>query len=74
MNTKSLNIVLLFSFLVFVLSGCATIQKKSKPFKHNTPLIKDDIKSAGKKEIDKTIEMGPNPTTVSYTHLRAHET
>jgi len=62
MNTKSLNIVLLFSFLIFVLSGCATIQKKSKPFKHNTPLIKDDIKSAGKKEIDKTIEMGPNPT------------
>jgi len=62
MNIKSIKILLLFSFLIFVLNGCASTQIKSKPFKHNTPLIKDDIKKAGKIEIDKTVEMGPNPT------------
>jgi len=37
------------------------IQKKNKPFKHNTPLIKDDIRKAGKAEIAKTLELGPKP-------------
>ena len=62
MNIKSIKILSLFLFLIFVLNGCASSQIKSKPFKHNTPLIKDDIKKAGKKEINKTVEMGPNPT------------
>ena len=33
----------------------------NKPFKHNTPLIKEDIKKTGKAEIQKTLELGPKP-------------
>ena len=29
--------------------------------KHNTPLIKDDIRKSGKMEIEKTVNMGPQP-------------
>jgi type IV pilus assembly protein PilQ len=50
--------------LGFVLSGCANSQfakKYNKPFKHNTPLIKKDMKALGKAEIAKTLEMGPKP-------------
>ena len=45
----------------FFLTGCQTVNKSKKPFQHNTPLIKDDIKSEGKAEIAKTLEMGPKP-------------
>ena len=63
MNFKLIKIFVLFSFLVLSLTGCASGQLgKSKTFKHNTPLIKDDIKKSGKIEIDKTVEMGPKPT------------
>ncbi len=47
-----------------ILNGCANskfARKYNKPFKHNTPLIKDDIKKSGKAEIAKTLEMGPKP-------------
>ncbi len=50
--------------LGFVLSGCANSQfakKYNKPFKHNTPLIKKDLKALGKAEIAKTVEMGTKP-------------
>ena len=44
------------------LNGCATNQfGKKKPFKHNTPLIKEDIKKSGRAEIQKTLELGPKP-------------
>ena len=37
-------------------------KKYNKPFKHNTPLIKDqNIKDTGKSEIAKTLELGPKP-------------
>ena len=37
-------------------------KKYDKPFKHNTPLIKNkDIVKTGKSEIAKTLEMGPKP-------------
>ena len=64
MNTKSIKIFVLFSFLILILIGCTSDGKfaKSKPFKHKTPLIKDDIREAGKLEVDKTVEMGPKPT------------
>ena len=61
MNIKrylSLFIVITFTL---VLNGCASNSKYNKPFKHNTPLIKDDIRKAGKSEIAKTLEMGPKP-------------
>ena len=35
----------------------------NKPFKHNTPLIKENIKKDGAAEIQKTLELGPKPAT-----------
>ena len=64
MNTKFFNILVTL-LLVTVLSGCQTMQTKmpnDKPFKHNAPLIKDDIKKKGQAEIAKTLEMGPKPS------------
>ena len=49
--------VLLFVFL----NGCTTAQMKFTKFKHNTPLIKNDVKKSGQAEVDKTVEMGPKP-------------
>ena len=49
------------SFLIIFFSGCAKDSKFRKEFKHDTPLIKEDIKKSGKAEIDKTVEMGPTP-------------
>ena len=63
MNIKSYKIFILFSLLILFLNGCATgpnINAK-KTFKHNTPLIKEDIRKVGKGEIEKTIRMGPKP-------------
>ena len=63
MNTKLLKLFSLLTFLIIILNGCAsgTLSKKPKGFKHNTPLIKEDIKKTGKKEIEKTVNMGPQP-------------
>ena len=48
--------------LAFLVSGCNTTGKKgSKGFKHDTPLIKTDVKKLGKKELEKSAEMGPIP-------------
>ena len=56
---KSLSLFILIT-LALILNGCAN-SKYNKPFKHNTPLIKDDIRKTGKSEIAKTLEMGPKP-------------
>ena len=49
-------------FLLVALNACQNLKKYDKPFKHNTPLIKDkDIVSSGQSEIAKTLEMGPKP-------------
>ena len=63
MNTKSLKIIILFSMLATLfLSGCTSDGKLGvKKFKHNTPLIKEDIKKKGRIEVDKTAKMGPQP-------------
>ena len=63
MNTKSLKIIILFSMLATLfLSGCTSGGKFGvKKFKHNTPLIKEDIKEKGRIEVDKTAKMGPQP-------------
>ena len=64
MNIKKLFNLSLLLILGFILSGCANSQfakKYNKPFKHNTPLIKKDMRSIGKAEIAKTLEMGPKP-------------
>ena len=61
MNIKLIIKFVLFSFLILFLNGCASGEfKKSKPFKHNTPLIKDDVRKSGKIEVQKTVDMGQN--------------
>ena len=63
MYFRLIKIFVLFSFLALSLAGCASSQRgnESKPFDHNTPLIKEDIKKSGTIEVDKTVEMGPKP-------------
>jgi len=63
MNTKSIKTFAFFAFLILILNGCASGQLgKTKTFKHNTPLIKEDIRKEGQLEVQKTVDMGPNPT------------
>ena len=70
MNIKLIIKFALFSFLILFLNGCATGKLgKSKPFKHNTPLIKDDVRKSGKIEVQKTVDMGPKPTVGDTTKL-----
>ncbi|MDC2996383.1 type IV pilus secretin PilQ [Candidatus Pelagibacter sp.] len=62
MNIKNIKILSLVVLLFVFLNGCTTAQMKSaKKFKHNTPLIKNDVKKSGQAEVDKTVEMGPKP-------------
>ena len=73
MNTKRLFNLSLVLILGFILSGCASSQfakKYNKPFKHNTPLIKKDMKALGKAEIAKTLEMGPKPVDGDVVKLK----
>tara|TARA_B100000965_G_scaffold60394_1_gene46320 strand:+ start:7452 stop:8996 length:1545 start_codon:yes stop_codon:yes gene_type:complete len=62
MNTKSCIKICGFMLIAFILSGCAAVKDANKPFKHNTPLIKEDIRKDGKAEIQKTLELGPKPS------------
>ena len=65
MNIKKIIPIIGLIIFALILNGCGPGgkfgSKYNKPFKHNVPLIKDDIKRAGKAEISKTLEMGPNP-------------
>ena len=64
MKFKSFKLLALFPLLLFLLSGCETMQvgkKSKKVFKHDTPLIKQDVKILGKKELEKSAAMGPIP-------------
>ena len=64
MNIKFLKLFFLVSISAIILSACANnplSKTKSKGFKHNEPLIKDDIRKTGKASVEKTIEMGPQP-------------
>ena len=71
MNFKNIKFFILFSFFsALLLSGCATDGKLgTKKFKHNTPLIKEDIKKKGKIEVDKTAKMGPKPAEADVIKL-----
>tara|TARA_Y100000590_G_scaffold185421_1_gene211249 strand:+ start:1995 stop:3536 length:1542 start_codon:yes stop_codon:yes gene_type:complete len=55
-----ISFVLIF-FATILLNGCAVKDGKLKGFKHKTPLIKEDIRKTGRVEVDKTVEMGPQP-------------
>jgi len=61
MNIKSFSKFFGIIILGLILSGCQAIKEANKPFKHNTPLIKDNIKKDGRAEIQKTLELGPKP-------------
>jgi len=64
MSIKNINQILALLFVSLILSGCANFnQKYNRDFKHNTPLIKGDIRKQGKAEIAKTIELGPKPVS-----------
>ena len=58
--------------LGLLVAGCTATGKKksSKFFKHNTPLIKTDVKEMGKAEIDKMAEMGPTPVEGDVVKLK----
>ena len=40
------------------------MKSANKPFKHNTPLIKENIKKDGAAEIQKNLEIGTKPESV----------
>ena len=64
------KISLIFIPLLFLmLTGCAEKMAK-KTFKHNTPLIKTDVKQLGKKELEKSAEMGPIPIEGDVVKLK----
>ena len=72
MNCRLLKVLFSLFFLLFVLSGCAEQMKKAKQkkvFKHDTPLIKQDVKKLGKMEVEKSAEMGPTPVEGDTTKL-----
>ena len=57
--------------LTLMVTGCtATGKKGSKVFKHDTPLIKQDVKKFGASEVDKTVDMGPVPTEADVVKLK----
>ena len=64
MSIKNINQILALLVASLILSGCANFnQKYNRDFKHNTPLIKGDIRKQGKAEIAKTVELGPKPVS-----------
>ena len=63
MNTKTLFKLVGIILFSFVLTACQQMKDVNKPFKHNTPLIKENIKKDGRAEIQKTLELGPKPAT-----------
>ena len=72
MKKSFLKIYTSFSVAALLVAGCTATGKKksSKIFKHNTPLIKTDIKEMGKAEIDKMAEMGPTPVEGDVVKLK----
>ena len=55
MNIKKILYPITILVILLIVSGCAKKPQNIKTFKHNTPLIKKDIKAAGKAEIEKTL-------------------
>jgi type IV pilus assembly protein PilQ len=64
------KLVASFIFIIFFITGCAQPGKKVKGFKHDTPLIKTDVKEFGKAEIEKDAKMGPVPVEADVVKLQ----
>ena len=71
MNIKQIKLISSLLVVLLFLSNCTSTGKfkKAKPFKHNTPLIKENIRKSGQSEISKTLEMGPKPVFGDTTNL-----
>ena len=63
MKIKFLKFAIIISSLILILTGCTTgkYSKKDKSFKHDTPLIKTDVKKLGKIELEKRQKMRHSP-------------
>jgi len=60
-----------FILIGLFLAGCTPMAKKgTKGFKHDTPLIKTDVKKLGKVEVEKSVEMGPIPVEADVVKLK----
>ena len=71
MKFKNKISFLILPFLFIFLTGCAEkFAKNSGSFKHDTPLIKTDIKKLGKQEVEKSAEMGPTPAEGDVVKLK----
>ena len=70
MNMNYYKLVAGFIFIIFFITGCAQPSKKVKGFKHDTPLIKTDVKEFGKAEIEKDAKMGPVPVEADVVKLQ----
>ena len=70
MNMNYYKIIISFIFIIFFITGCAQPGKKVKGFKHDTPLIKTDVKEFGKAEIEKDAKMGPVPVEADVVKLK----
>ena len=66
--TNKISYVLI-PLLFLLLSGCAEKMAKKK-FKHDTPRIKTDVKTLGKKELETSAEMGPIPVEGDVVKLK----
>ena len=67
MKNNYYKIILSLILIIFFMTGCAQPGKKVKGFKHDTPLIKTDVKKIGKAEIEKDAKMGPVPAEADTT-------
>ena len=70
MITNYYKIIISFIFVIFFVTGCAQPGKKVKGFKHDTPLIKTDVKEFGKAELEKDAKMGPTPVEADVIKLQ----
>ena len=70
MITNYYKIIISFIFVIFFVTGCAQPGKKVKGFKHDTPLIKTDVKEFGKAELEKDAKMGPIPVEADVVKLQ----
>ena len=60
MEKNYYKIIISFILIIFFLTGCTQTGKKVKGFKHDTPLIKTDVKKLGKAELEKDAIINEN--------------
>ena len=70
MEKNYYKIIISFILIIFFLTGCTQTGKKVKGFKHDTPLIKTDVKKLGKAELEKDAKMGPIPAEADVVKLK----